>query len=192
MISNLKRETRTHARAFPFYSDLSEQREGRSNFGASENQLSSISIHLQSCQVDNTQHNIQIDSKSSTSILFPLLIDPTAMFYPLPALVNLVLFFCLSQSGMSISTQHFQLKPILLHVSEYSQPRRCTITVISSLVRNQSPDSGQINLSQRDSRSTTIDPALCGQLLYEPGRPWAGCFASKSISTLSSLNLCSS
>ena len=134
------------------------------------------------------QENLRIDSKPSISILVPVPIDPSAMFYPLLALVNFVLFFCLGQSGMSTLTQHFQLKPILLHVSEHSQPRRCTITIISSLVRNQSLDSGQITSSQLDSHSATIDPALCGQLLHEPGRFRIRCFASKSISCLSSLD----
>lgn len=43
-----------------------------------------------------------------------------------------------------------------------SQLRRSTITIVSSLVRNQSPDSGQITSSQLDSYTTTVYPALCG------------------------------
>jgi hypothetical protein len=36
------------------------------------------------------------------------------MFYPLPALVNLVVFFCFGQSNLFLSPQHINLIPILI------------------------------------------------------------------------------
>jgi hypothetical protein len=35
------------------------------------------------------------------------------MFYPLPALINLVLFFCLGQSDIFLSPRHFNLDQFL-------------------------------------------------------------------------------